>query len=225
MSEKKPLKVLRGITVALMGLTVLFTLMGGAGTSCVAFGAENYESMIALVPYKPLYQLLVALSLAAGVWGILITIALVRGGRHAYRNALLMLLAGAVTAGVQMGVSQAVRGAAAPVNVRFYLTVFTLLVFLLLALPGIRKRLDFSQPFRDGKASAGGTTLIVCGVVMLTTRWWAAPTHTAAWIDVLRTPLMLCGWGMVLLGAGLLQRAMAPSRKPAAAVSAWNTTA
>lgn len=220
MSELKPLKFLRGIAVGLMALTVLFTLLGGAGTSCVALAAEKFGSMAVLVPYKPLYLLLVVLSLAAGVWGILVTLSLVRGGRHAYRNALLMLLAGAVTAGIQMGVSQAVRGASAPVNVRFYLTAFTLVVFLVLGLPAIRKRLDFSQPFKGGKAASGGAALIVCGIVTLTTYIWAGPTHPAAWIDVLRGPLMVGGGALLLCGAGLLLKAALPVAEPAPAVVA-----
>ncbi|MGC9400274.1 MAG: hypothetical protein ACP5HM_14220 [Anaerolineae bacterium] len=201
--SKKPLKFVRGIAVVLMGLTVFFTLMGGAGTTCVAFGAEKYESMIALVPYKPLYQALVVLSLAAGIWGVPVTIALVRGGERAYRNALLMLFAGAVTSGIQMAVSQAVRGASAPANVRFYITAFTLAIFLLLRLPPMRERLDFRQPFRGGTSSAGGAALIVCGVLALTTYSWAGSTHLAAWIDVLRGPLMVGGNAMVLGGLSL----------------------
>lgn len=201
---KKPAKVLRGIVIALMGLTVLFTLLGGAGTTCVALGAENYEGMEALVPYKPLYQALVVLSLAAGVWGILVTVSLVRGGATAYRDALLMLFAGAVTAGVQVGASQALRGASAPANVRLYLTAFTLAIFLLLRLPPLRERLDFSQPFKGGKAAAGGTVLMVCGVVTLTTPLWAGPTHLTTWLDVFRTQLIIGGWGMILAGTGLL---------------------
>ncbi|RLF64245.1 MAG: hypothetical protein DRN33_02580 [Thermoplasmata archaeon] len=204
MSEsKKPLKLLRGVAVALMSLTVFFTLVGGAGTTCAAFGAEKFESMAALVPYKWLYQVLVVLSLAAGIWGIPVTVALVRGGRHAYRDALLVLLAGAVTSGIQMTASQLLRGDSAPANVRFYITAFTLVVFLLLRLPSIRDRLDFSQPFRGGKSSAGGAALVLCGILALTPSVWAGPTHPQAWIDVLRMPLMLGGGASLLGGVGL----------------------
>jgi len=213
MSEsKKPLKFLRGVAVVLMSLTVFFTLVGGAGTTCVAFGAEKYEGMEALIPYKLLYQVLVVLSLAAGIWGIPVIVSLVRGGQHAYRNALLVLLAGAVTSGIQMTVSQLVRGASAPANVRFYITAFTLVVFLLLRLPSIRNRLDFSQPFRGGKSSAGGAALIVCGVLALTPSIWAGPTHLPAWIDVLRMPLMLGGGALLLGGVGLWLSELLPLR-------------
>jgi len=52
-NKHRPSKVLRGIVIALFGLTVTFTLLGAVGTTCVAFGAEKYDSMIPLVPYKP----------------------------------------------------------------------------------------------------------------------------------------------------------------------------
>ena len=60
-------KALRGVAITLMGLTLVFTLLGGVGTTCVALGAEKYDSMALLVPYKPLYQVLVVVSLTVGV--------------------------------------------------------------------------------------------------------------------------------------------------------------
>ena len=127
-----------------------------------------------------------------------------------YRNALLMLIGGALSAGIQMGVSQAVRGSSAPVNVRFYVTALTLFVFALLRLPPARARTDFTQPVKgnNDKAAAGGATLIVCGIVTLTTPLWAGPTHLSAsgtnWVYVLQIPLNMAGWGMTLAGLGLL---------------------
>ncbi|MBN2392575.1 MAG: hypothetical protein JXR84_17725 [Anaerolineae bacterium] len=203
--NRKPLPALRVIAVILMGLTVLFTLMAGAGTTCVAFAAEKFGSMAVLVPYKWLYQLFVVVSLATGVWGIPVLLSLVRGGAKAYRNALIVLVIGALTSGVHMSVSQAVRGASAPANMRFYITAFTLLVFLLLRLPPLWARIDFTRSMKSGaKKAAGGAALIVCGLVLLTTYYWTAPTHLAVWIDVLRTPILVGGWGMLLAGSGLV---------------------
>jgi len=207
--NKKPLPALRVIAVILMGLTVLFTLMAGAGTTCVAFAAEKFGSMAVLVPYKWLYQLFVVVSLATGVWGIPVLISLVRGGAKAYRNAMIVLVIGAVTSGVHMSVSQAVRGASAPANMRFYITAFTLFIFLLLRLPPLWARIDFTQSMKSGaKKAAGGAALIVCGMVLLTTYFWTAPTHLAIWIDVLRGPILAGGWGMLLAGSGLLASAV-----------------
>jgi hypothetical protein len=205
-----PSKLLRGIVVTLIGLTVVFTLLGGAGTTCVAFGAEKYDSLVPLVPYKPLYQALVVISLAVGIWGIPVTVSLVRGGAKAYRNALLVLLIGALSAGIQMVVSQRVRGSSAPVNIRFYITAFTLVVFLLLRLPPLWKRVDFAQSIKgDGsKAASAGTALVVCAIITLTTSLWAGPTHISPtgynWVHVLQVPLGAAGWVMILAGIALL---------------------
>ena len=41
-NRRRPSKILRGIAVTLMGITVAITLLAGVGTTCVAIGAENY---------------------------------------------------------------------------------------------------------------------------------------------------------------------------------------
>ena len=206
MSEnKRPSSVLRSIAIILMALAVLFTLMGGIGTTCVAFGAEKYESMKGLVPYKLLYQALVFISIAAGIWGIFIIVNLIRGGVKLYRNAILMLIIGAVTSGIQTAVSQAVRGSSAPVNLRFGITIFTLLVFLVFRLPPLWDRMRFTQSMKKGSSkSAAGTALIVSGFFTLTTYYWTGPTHLTAWIDVIRMPLLVGGCTLAFSGIALL---------------------
>ncbi len=214
--KRRPSKVLRGIAVTLMGMAVVLTLLGGVGTTCVAFGAEKYSSMVSLVPYKPLYQALVVVSVAVGIWGIVVTISLLRGSATAYRNALLVLFIGALSAGVQMVVSQTLRGASAPVNVRFYLTAFALAVFLLLRLPPLWQNVDFTQSIRGAgsNAASAGTALIVCSIVTLTIPVWAGPSHTVPsgenWVDVLEIPLQVSGWGMMMTGVVLLLLALDP---------------
>jgi len=205
---------LRVLAVVLMGLTVFFTLMGAIGTSCVALGAEKFGSMAVLVPYKPLYQVLVVISLAAGIWGIPVTVALVKGAPKAYRNALIVLVVGAVTAGIQTFVSQAVRGKSAPVNMRFGITAFTLLVFLLFRIPGLWQRLDFTKTIRGrARGASGGAALIICGGLALSAPAWVGVTHMQHWIAVLGWQLQLAGWVMLALGLGLLAYASLPGKK------------
>jgi hypothetical protein len=226
---RRPSKALRGIAVTLMGLVVAITLLAGVGTTCVAFGAENFDSMVALVPYKPLYQALVIISLAVGIWGIPVTVSLVRGGQAAYRNALIVLLLGAISAGIQMGVSQSVRGGSAPINMRFFATLFVMAVFLVLRLPPAWQRVDFSQPMKGGSSGASaGSALAACGFITLATPLWAGPTHLSStgenWIRVLQAPLMAGGSVMLLAGVALLlaalgqardgEKALAPLRSP-----------
>jgi hypothetical protein len=206
--KPRPSKILRGVAVTLMAIAVVVTLLAGAGTTCVAFAAEKFGSMAALVPYKPLYIAFVVVGLAVGAWGIPVTISLVRGGEKAYRHALLVLLIGGVSAGIQMGVSQAVRGASAPVNMRFYLTLLVLVFFLLLRLPPLWQRTGFSWPMGGGSAGASaGTAMVVCGIITLTTPLWAGPTHLSPtgenWVNVLHLPLMAGGETLLLAGAAV----------------------
>lgn len=219
-SGPRPSKVLRGIAVTLTGIAVAVTLLAAVGTTCVAFATESFGSMAVLVPYKPLYQALVVISLAVGIWGIPVTVSLVRGGEHAYRNALLVLLLGTISAGIQMGVSQSVRGASAPVNMRFYLTLFVLAAFLLLRLPPLWQRVDFAQSMKGGSAGApAGTALAICGMITLTTPLWAGPTHLSPmgenWVYVLQTHLVVSSSGMLLAGLVLLLITVGQAHKKA----------
>jgi hypothetical protein len=135
----------------------------------------------------------------------------------AYRNALLNLMAGALSAGAQMVVSQSVRGSSAPVNMRFYFTAFTLLFFLLLRLPGVRERVDFSQPAKSSGSAPVGAAFIVCGIVTLTTPVWAGFSHVSSsgenWVEVLGAPLRIGGWAMAGVGAMCLLAAVVSSKK------------
>ena len=217
--KKSQSKVLRGIVITLLSLAVLITLLSAGGTICVAFGAEKFEKMASLIPYKPLYQAFVVIGLGTGIWGIAVIRSIFRGGPKVYRNALLVLIIGAVSAGIQMTVSQMVRGNSAPVNVRFYITLFTLAVFLLLRMPPARNRIDFTQPGKGGssaKASAA-TALFMCGIITLTTRLWTGTTHITSsgynWINGFELPLNVAGLSMIIAGAIFFSAALCPLRK------------
>lgn len=151
---------------------------------------------------------------AAGIWGIAVTISLVRGSPTTYRNALLILFIGALSAGIQMAVSQSVRGSSAPVNMRFYVTLFTLTIFLLLRLPPLWQRVDITQSLKgDGLGGASvAPALIVCSAITLTTPLWAGPSHVSSsgsnWVDSLQVPLQAGGWGMMLGGIVALLAAL-----------------
>ena len=64
-------KFLRFIGIALMGLTAAFTLLGGAGTTCVAINPTGFgESMAPLAKFQWLYVLFVLAGVAIGVWAV-----------------------------------------------------------------------------------------------------------------------------------------------------------
>jgi hypothetical protein len=177
-------KTLRGFAIILFALTVTFQLMGGVGSSCVAFAAENYDSMAGIVPYKWLYQILVVVTTAIALFGVRTVVALARSETWSYRAALGVLVGGALVAGIQMTASQMLRGASAPNNVRFYLTAFTLLVFLLLRVPGVWEQVRLTEKGKNGLPGAAvRAAIVLCALVVLTAPLWVAPSHMIGGIN------------------------------------------
>jgi hypothetical protein len=200
---------LRGLGIVLLALTVLITLLGAIGTTCVAFGAEKWgPRMAALIPVKPIFQLLVVLSLAAGILGLVATVGLARRRAGAYRLALIFLVVGLLTSGVQMYFSATLRGSTAPNNFRVYLTALTLIILLALRLPGLWERTGFGGSAAGSGAGAGaGVALAITGLVTLTTPIWAGSTHmidSVNTVEVLLWPLMVTGAGLLLGGLAAL---------------------
>ena len=125
------MKVLRFIGIGLMALTSLFTILGGAGTTCVALAAENYDSMLAIVPYKWLYVIFVITTIAAGVMMARATLMLIRRSPNAYGATIISLVAGILIGLIHMIVSRSLRGSSMPVDAVVYTAVLTLIIFLL----------------------------------------------------------------------------------------------
>jgi len=204
-------KVLKISAILLMGITAAMNLLGGAGTSCVAFSSNIGYRMAfkELMDIRWLYQGLVVITVIIGLFGIWATIQLIRGGSGVYRNALIVLLVGTVLGGIHYFTSLALRGKAAPANVKFYLNLVTLLVFLAMNLPGIRGKIDFSSR-GNGKAektASAGMAAIVIGIIILTVFDWAAPSHSLNvenWVYVFYTPLIISGTAFLTGGLGTL---------------------
>jgi hypothetical protein len=221
MTSQKPStggKIIRISAIILFALTTFFNLMGGLGTSCVALNPTRWSpAMAKLAPYQWLYILLMITATVVAVWGIFVTIALARGKGPAYRNALIVLALSALAAGIQTYASIALRGKGAPQNMRFYITLLTLVVFLILRLPPIWKRIGGFR--RGGDAdwqTPAGLAAFAGGLVMLTTPLWAGPTHIgpdgAHWVNVLRLPLLLGGALLAFGGAASSWGVASPPR-------------
>jgi len=211
-------RALRVIGTVVLAIGVVFSLMGGIGSSCVALGAARWESMAPLVPYQWLYQILMVLTLITAIVGIWVCIGFAKGRRWSYSGALAVLAAGAILAGVQMYASAQLRGAVAPNNIRLYVNLFALVVFLLLRLPPLWSRLGLGQDNRHSGA-AGGVAMIIAGACAATTPLWAGPSHTFEgqnWAAALLIPLVLAGGALVVAGVGLLWRqTVKPALAPA----------
>jgi len=206
--KNKLAKVLRIVTIVLLSITAAWTVLSGVGTTCVAFGAEKYESMAAIVPYKGLYQAFVFLTLAVGAAAIAATIAFARGKRWAFGGLLGILAAGIVVGGVHMYYSNMLRGSSAPANLRVYLSVLSIAALLVLRIPGIWKALDFGAG-KPGSVSnlPGAAAMIAGGITALSAPWWATPTHVldgTNWAHFIDGPLMGVGAALILIGLGML---------------------
>ncbi len=200
---------LRFAAIVLMGLTAAFTVLGGAGTTCVALNPTGYEGKFAgIAPFQWLYLLFVILTVAIGVLGIRATVLLVRGLRGAYGTALGVLIAGVVVGGIHMAASRSLRGGSMPVDMVVYTTLLTLIVFLLLRLPGIWAGVNFEKAGRQGGAggNAAAIALGAGGLLVLTIQFLMAPTHTIGGVnyaDVWHLSLSVLGGAMLLSSAGL----------------------
>jgi hypothetical protein len=216
MSQRSGLgKSLRVVAIVLMALTSAFMLLGGAGTSCVAWAVEKYPSFRAIIPAQWLYQLVSVVTIIASLVGLWATVALFRGRRGAFAWALGVLAVGLAFAGAQMLASEALRGKSAPNNVRVYLTAFTLVIFLLLRLPPIWKQMQLEGPAGGAPGGpAAALAAILAGALILSVPLWAGPTHMQDGYNlvfVLRWPIIFLGGALVAGGmAGLIGRKKAP---------------
>lgn len=205
--------VWRIILVIAMGLATTMTLLGAVGTACLAWNGQFYGPAFKwIVPYMPTYQNLVYVSLAAGVAMTLVCYAIARGDRWFYIGGLVTLIGGGGAAAVQMFYTSSLKGVAflatPPTNIRFFITLGALILFLIVRFPGIWNSLNSKSP--NGRGNLGiptGTALIVSGFAMLTTPLWAGPSHMIEDENMVLTlivPLLLDGVAMIVAGVLLV---------------------
>ncbi len=200
-------KVLRFVGILFMSLTAAFTVMGGVGTSCAALFPTKWDSMAPLAPFQWLYILYVLVTTAIGVLGIRTVIALVKGKKGAYKSALIALVLGLVVGVIHILTSRALRGSSMPVDAVVYITVLTLVIFLIFRIPAIWAGVDYEKaPRKEGKKNAGAASIVV-GVLCLTIQFLMAPTHTwggVNYADAFHATMTIVGGALTLLGSGLL---------------------
>jgi len=203
-------KTLRFIGILLMGITALFTIAGGLGTTCVALNPTGFgESMAALAPFQWLYVLFVIVTTAIGIMAARAVFLLAKGRANSYRYAVIALVLGIVVGIIHMLVSRSLRGKSMPVDGVVYTTVLTLIVFLIFRIPKIWQGVDYTSGGSGDKTGkmAAAITLLVTGILALTVQYWAGPTHTwdgTNWAAAFRVTSTMLGIGLCLSGAGLL---------------------
>jgi hypothetical protein len=210
------MKALRVIAIVLMGMSTIFALLGGVGTACIAWNAPMYGPAFAIfVPFMPLYQIFVYVSVVIAMVMSVAVYALIRGEKWAFWGAVGSAIVSLGVAGFQMYSTSTLKGVSffqtPPTNMRYYTTLFTVIFFLILTIPWIRQRVSMSGPWRTrGTGStAGGVTAIVTGIIALTTPFWAGEPHTvdgSNLVYVFETPLMVFGWVVLFAGIALTAR-------------------
>lgn len=197
-------KFLRFIGIVLMGLTAGFTLLGGAGTSCVALNPAGFgENMAQLAPFQWVYILFVLAGIALGILGIRATIMLIKGKDKSYREALYVLIAGVVIGAIHIYISRALRGKSMPVDAVVYTTVLTLILFLVYRIPAIWQGVNFTRGNAKSNGPAGGAVAILLGLLTLTIQYTMGATHTWNGVNFADAfNIMMTGIGLVCLSFG-----------------------
>lgn len=202
-------KFLRFIGILFMGITAAVTLIGGIGTTCVALDPAKYDSMTAIAEFQWLYILYVLAGVALGVLGIRATIQLARKKAGAEKNALLILAAGVAIGAIHIYSSRALRGSSMPVDGVVYITVLTLIIFLLFRLPKVREMGLYNGEADQSSDAAGGLTAFVIGALVLTVQVWVGPAHLLEGVnyaDAFHNAMLLAGISIMLYGIGLFSR-------------------
>jgi hypothetical protein len=203
-------KTLKIVAIIFFALTASMNLLGGIGTTCAAF-IDKFSSVLGVLDYQWLYQIFVVTTVLLGIAGIWATVKLARGGKDVFRNALIILVIGTLLGGMHYYASMQIRGAAAPANVKFYLNLVTLVFFLVLGLPGMREKVDFTTGGGTSEKGAGGMAAILSGGMTLSVFYWAAPSHTyqgVNWVELLDLSLFVLGFGFLAVGLGLVGSAV-----------------
>lgn len=199
-------KTLRFIGILLMGITALFTIAGGLGTTCVALNPTGFgDSMAKLAPFQWLYIIFVIATTAIGIMAARAVFLLAKSRPNSFRYSIIALVLGIVVGGIHMLVSRELRGKSMPVDGVVYTTVLTLIVFLLFRIPKIWQGVDYTSGETNditGTKSAA-ITLLVTGILTLTVQYWAGPTHTwdgTNWAATFLLISTMLGLGQVLGG-------------------------
>ena len=205
-------KFLRVIGIILLGMTAGINLLGGAGTYCAAFSSNVGYRMAfkAIMDYRWIYQIVMVLTIPTGIAGIWALVKLIRGKSDAFRVTLIILVIGTILGGTQFITSMVLRGTATPANVKFFTNLATLVYFLILQIPSIKKMFDDAGPADKSEMNAaGGLTAFIAGIITLTVFLWAAPSHTffgENWVYVFETPLIVIGTALVIGGFAVVAR-------------------
>jgi len=198
-------RIFHTVAIVLMGLAAAFTLLAGAGTTCVALNPTGFGgSFSGIAPYQWLYLSFVVVTLAFGVMGGRALSLLLRERTNAFRYAIIALAGSSLVELIHLLVSRSLRGSSMPVDMVLAVNILTLALFLLLRYTGIWKRMSTGRhPQSNPAGTAGGIAAITVGSICLTIQYWMAPTHTIGGVnyaDIWHTQFQALGWLLVVGG-------------------------
>lgn len=208
-------KFLRFIGILFMSLTAAFTVLGGVGTSCAALFPTKWDSMAPLAPFQWLYILYVLVTTAIGVLGIRAVVMLVKGKPGGFKAAMTALILGVAVGVIHILTSRSLRGSSMPVDAVVYITVLTLVIFLIFRIPAIWKGVDYSKAPRKESKKSGGAAAVIVGVLCLTIQFMMASTHTwtnVNYADAFHGAMTLIGSGLILAGTAFIISVLLPER-------------
>lgn len=211
--NKKLNLTLKIVLALFLGASTVMTILGAVGTACLAWNGNLYGPPFKwIVPAMPLYQIMVYVSLVAGIALAIVTYAFLRGDKWFYVGSLIFLVIGGGMAAYQMYMTSTLKGVSffqtPPTNIRFYITVATLIALIVVRFPGIWDKSGLGS----GKSSGGsftaptGMALMLTGVLLMTAPMWASPEHVIDgfnYVTTLQVPLLVDGLALTITGAGI----------------------
>lgn len=204
---------LKIVLALFLGASTVMTILGAVGTACLAWSGNLYGPAFKwIVPAMPVYQNLVYLSLVAGMALAIVTYAFLRGDQWFYVGALISLIVAGGAAAYQMYTTSSLKGVSffqtAPTNIRFYITVATLIAFLIVRFPGIWNKSGLGSGGSGGSnfTTPAGMALMLTGILLMTAPLWASPEHVIDgfnYVTTLQLPLLIDGLALTIAGAAI----------------------
>lgn len=198
------------LLVIMMALVAVFNLTSGVGTTCIAWGAENWKPFASLAAYASSYQAIVIGTLIVGFIASIIAYAFVRGERWAYISALLTVLIGLAIGIWHINLSLTARGSATPGNLKAYVDAMALIVLLIIRIPTIWNRIDITKPIGANKGSFNnpiGIAFTFVGISLAATPLYSNSSHTFGgvnYVDYLLPELYILGGVFFIVGVAFM---------------------
>jgi len=168
----------------------------------VAINPTGYDGKFeAIASVQWLYIFFIITTTALGVMMARAVFLLIKGRHNAYRYAMISLIIGII----HMLTSRILRGSSLPVDGVVHVTFVTLIIFLIIKIPGIWDKVDFTRSNKKENNFSGGISAILAGIIYLSIQYFMASTHTFNGINYANAfHITTTGFGIFLILSGSL---------------------